>query len=105
MGNFTKFSDWEKSKYSSVQEDAVKQEKNSSEESAELLAQIADLVAQRKAHIKNKEDFEAQILEIDIKILKLEVEKNELKEKRKQLTGAKEIADNRRKEGKTHEQE
>lgn len=104
MGQFTKFSDWEKQKYSGLQEE-TEQEPNTSEESAELLAQIADLVAQRKAHIKNKEDFEAQILEIDIKILKLEVEKNELKEKRKQLTGAKEIADKRRTEGKSHGKE
>ena len=105
MAQFTKFSDWEKQKYSNLQEEDGEQEQNPSEESAELLAQIADLVAQRKAHIKNKEDFAAQILEIDIKILKLEVEKNELKEKRKQLTGAKEIAETRRKEGKSHGKE
>ena len=53
---------------------------------------------------KNSEDFEAQILEIEIKILKLEVEQNELQEKKKQLVGAKDISSKRRIEGKTNEQ-
>ena len=95
MGKFTKFDEWEKSK-NPVQEE----ETQTSEANAELLAQIADLVAKRKTHIKNKDDFEVQILDIDIKFLKAELEINELKEKRKQLTGAKEISLNRRREGK-----
>jgi hypothetical protein len=100
MGKFTKFSDWEKTKYSSLEED-----KNgaTTPENAELLAQIGDLVAKRKAHIKSKDDFEAQILDIDIKLLKLDVEKNDLIEKRKHLTGAKQIAATRRVEGKRND--
>jgi hypothetical protein len=98
----TKFSDWEKMKYS-ANEEAEAQE-DTSGANAELLAQIADLTNKRKTHIKNKEDFEAQILEIDIKLLKLEVDKNNLKEKRKQLAGASEIAKNKRTEGKNYEQ-
>ena len=101
MGKFTKFSDWEKSKYSTVKEE--EQEKATTPENAELLAQIGDLVAKRKAHIKSKDDFEAQILDIDIKLLKLDVEKNDLIEKRKHLTGAKEIAATRRVEGKRND--
>lgn len=101
MGNFIKFTDWEKSKYPMQEEQ--QEHTGSSEVNAEILAQIADLVAQRKSHIKNKEDFEAQILEIDIKILKAQLEINELKEKRKQIAGAKDIASNRRREGKNKE--
>lgn len=101
MKTITKFKDWENTKYS-VKEEA---EEAPSQKNAELLATLADLVAQRKIHIKNKEDFEAQILEIDIKLVKIEIEKNELQEKRKQLTGAKEIASVRRKEGKRNDVE
>lgn len=101
MGKFTKFSDWEKTKYTAVQEDG--QGEATTIENAELLAQIGDLVARRKAHIKSKDDFEAQILDIDIKLLKLDVEKNDLIEKRKHLTGAKEIAATRRVEGKRND--
>jgi len=95
----TRFSDWEKMKYSANEEANA----DTSGANAELLAQIADLTNQRKAHIKNKQDFEAQILEIDIKLLKLEVDKNNLKEKRKQLAGASEIAKQKRTEGKNYE--
>lgn len=99
MKQITKFKDWENTKYSVKEE----QEKPATENNAELLATLADLVAKRKVHIKNKEDFEAQILDIDIKLTKIEIEKNELQEKRKQLTGAKEIASIRRKEGKRND--
>jgi hypothetical protein len=97
----TRFSDWEKTKYSANEKENAS---NTSEANAELLAEIADLTNQRKSHIKNKEDFKAQILEIDIKLLKLEVEKNNLKDKRKQLAGAEEISKQKRTEGKNYEQ-
>jgi hypothetical protein len=100
MGQFTKFSDWEKTKYSANEEN---DQKATTQENAELLAQIGDLVARRKDHIKRKDDFEAQILDIDIKLLRLDVEKNDLIEKRKHLSGAKEIAATRRVEGKRND--
>jgi|LakMenE01Jun11ns_1017448.scaffolds.fasta_scaffold8475804_1 hypothetical protein len=100
MGKFTKFSDWEKTKYSANEEN---EQKATTQENAELLAQIGDLVARRKDHIKRKDDFEAQILDIDIKLLRLDVEKNDLIEKRKHLSGAKEIAATRRVEGKRND--
>jgi len=102
MEKFVKFKDWESSKQAAIKEEAGGEP--TSQSNAELLAQIADLTAQRKAHVKNSQDFEAQILEIEIKILKLEVDQNELKEKKKQLVGAKDIAAKRRTEGKTNEQ-
>ena len=98
MGQFTKFSVWEKSKYSQSEE----QEAAASPGNAELIAKIADLVSERKTHIKNKDDFQAQILEIEIKILKNELTNNELKEKRKHLMEAKALAESRRKEGRTN---
>lgn len=102
MGNFVKFNEWEKTKYTSVEEDKNSPD-TTSEEVAELLAQISELTAERKTHIKNKNDFEAQIIDIDIKILKCQVEQCELKEKRKQLAGAKDISDKRKREGKNHD--
>ena len=76
MEKFVKFKDWESSKQNAVTEE--QEGEPTSQSNAELLAQIADLTAKRKAHVKNSEDFEAQILEIEIKILKLEVDQNEL---------------------------
>ena len=99
MGQFTKFSEWEKSKYSANEEEG---QDAKSPGNAELIAKISDLVAERKAHIKNKEDFQAQILELDIKILKNELENRELAEKRKHLNDAKSLAENRRKEGRNN---
>jgi len=99
MEKFTKFSEWEQAKYKAVQEEEKPTE---SEANATLLAEIADLTAKRKHYVKYKEDFKAQILDIDIKLLKLEVEKNNLKEKRRQLEGAEKIADEKRKEGKSN---
>jgi len=100
MGKFTRFSDWEKNKYS-VTEDS--DDAGSTEDGSKLLAKIADLVAKRKAHIKNKEDFEAQILEIEIKLLKLDLEKLDLTAKKEQLVGAKDIASKQRTEGKSYD--
>lgn len=100
MGKFTKFSDWEHAKYKSVKEEEKPTE---SEATAELLAQIADLVSQRKKILKTGDDFKAQMLDIDIKLLKLEVDKNNLKEKRRQLEGASKITDERAKEAKSNE--
>ncbi len=101
MNKFTKFAEWETTKYSSLKEEEA-EKPTESEATAELLAQIAELVAKRKTYVKYKEDFKAQILDIDIKLLKLEVEKNNLKERRRQLEGASKITDERGKEGKTN---
>jgi hypothetical protein len=98
MGQFTKFSEWEKTKYSQNE----RQDVEAAPGNAEIMAKIADLVSERKAHIKNKDDFQAQILEIEIKILKNELMNNELKEKRKHLMEAKALAESRRKEGRTN---
>jgi hypothetical protein len=101
MEKFTKFTDWEANKYKSVTEDAI-EKPTESESNATLLAQISELVAKRKKYVKYKEDFKAQILDIDIKLLKLEVDKNNLREQRRQLEGASKINDERSKEAKTN---
>jgi hypothetical protein len=95
-----KFSEFEKQRNASLQEDAGN---TATGETSELLAQIADLSSQRKLHIKNKESFKAQILEIEIKLRKLEVERIELMQRKLELEGAEEISKNRRKEGKGYE--
>jgi hypothetical protein len=96
----TKFSDWESRKFRANEEEkeAARAKVDSN---AKLLAEIADLEGKRKGHLKNKQDFEARILEVDIKLLKLEVEKNNLNDTREQLVAAHEISKSSRKEGKT----
>ena len=76
------------------------EEKTLTDESAEIMAQLADLTSKRKTHIKNSDDFEAQVLEMDIKLLKLELEKIDIRGKRDQIVHAKKLAEARRKEGK-----
>ena len=77
---FTKFSEWESQKYSKkIEEDASKVSKDSkTPENAALIAQLADVVKSRKEAIRNKDDFEAQILEIESKLIKLDIDKNDL---------------------------
>jgi uncharacterized membrane protein YdbT with pleckstrin-like domain len=105
MTNFIKFSDWETNKYARpVQEDSDKSKEVESENSV-LLANLADLVKARKQAIRDKDDFTAQILEIDIKLVKIEIERNDLTKKKNDLVQAQKIAEVSRKEGKTNVKE
>jgi len=104
MEKFRKFSDWETNRFSANEEEQAAAS-SKVESNAKLLAQIADLEAKRKHHVKYKQDFEARILEVDIKLLKIEVEKNNLNDTREQLVAAHEISKTSRKEGKSYEQD
>ena len=109
--SFIKFKDWENAKHNSVEEDAsgefidkeTASDKNT--ENAALIAQLNDVIMQRKQAIRDKHDYTAQILEIDAKLLKLAIEKNDLTKKKNDLEAAKEIAMINRKEGKTNVKE
>jgi len=103
MEKFVKFSDWESKKYNSVKEDAKEVAK--SPVNAELIANLADVSKQRKQAIRDKNDFQAQILEIESKLIKLEIEKNHLTQQKSDLIAAQQIASTSRKEGKTNVKE
>ena len=76
MENYIKFSDWEANKFKAktVEEDAKKEVAQIAAEpsaNAALIAQLADIEKARKEAIRNKNSFEAQILEIDRKSTRL----------------------------------
>jgi hypothetical protein len=103
MKKFSRFSDWESQKYQANEESEP--QKSSVDSNAKLLAEIADLEVERKSCIKNARDFEARILEIDIKLLRMEVDKNNMLVAREQLLAASQIAKGTRKEGRNYEQD
>ena len=102
METFIGFSDWEKTKYSQ-NEEAEKTSSDSS--SAQLIAELEDLSARRKKAVRNKDTYEAQILELDIRLKKLEIERGEISRKKKDLSEARDIAKKNNTEGKSHDQE
>lgn len=108
MENYIKFSDWEAKKYqsASVQEDA-EEKKITAEPSANagLIAQLADVEKARKDAVRNKENFQSQILDIEAKLIKLEIERNDLTKKKLDLEHARTIALTTSKEGKTNVKE
>lgn len=111
MEKFIKFSDWENKRFSSkVEEDSTKQPsdvttKEQSSGNAELIAQLAHVTRERKEAIRNKEDFQAQILDIEMKLIKLEIERNDLVKKKTDLESARQLSLTTNKEGKTNVKE
>ena len=102
-----RFSDWEAKKYdAAVKEDAI-ETKAAAEPSANagLIAQLADVEKARKEAVRNKESFQSQILDIEGKLIKLEIERNDLTKKKQDLEHAKTIALTTSKEGKTNVKE
>jgi hypothetical protein len=109
MEKFTKFADWESRKYiRKVEEDSTnttKEPEQKNQENSALIAQLADVVKARKEAIRNKDDFEAQILEIESKLIKLDIERNDLVIKKADLVSARDISATERKEAKTNVKE
>jgi hypothetical protein len=89
-----------------VKEDA-EEIKTAAEPSANaaLIAQLADIEKARKEAVRNKESFQSQILEIESKLIKIEIERNDLTKKKQDLEHAKTIALTTSKEGKTNVKE
>lgn len=101
MSNYIKFGEWKKTRYEkneSVKE--VTQEKSS----ALLIAELEELEDLRKKAIRNKETYDAKLLELDIRLKKLEIEKTDILKKQKDLSEAKEIAKKTKLEAKSHDQ-
>jgi hypothetical protein len=102
MKKFIGFSDWEKSKY--VKNEEV-EKKESETSSAQLIAELEELSVRRKKAVRDKDAYEAQILELDIRLKKLEIERSEIIRKQKDLSEARDIAKKNNTEGKSHDQE
>jgi len=102
MKTFEKFKDWESKKYV-VAEDKKEEKKDPS--TAELISELEDLSARKKKAVKEQDSYESQILEIEIKLKKLEIERSELLKKQKDLSEARDIAKKKNIEGRSHDQE
>jgi hypothetical protein len=88
------FKDWETNRSSEnnkkVEEDKLVSSNGKS--NAEILAEITTLREKKGVAAKNKSSYDHQIFELDIKLLELELEKNRLNAKKKELSEASEIA-------------
>jgi hypothetical protein len=88
------FKDWESQKSSKatakVEEDKLVSSGGKS--NAEILAEITSLKEKKGLAAKNKSSYDHQIHELDIKLLELELEKNRINSKKKELSEAAEIA-------------
>lgn len=102
-----RFSDWEAKKYDAAVKEDAEEIKTAAEPSANaaLIAQLADIEKARKEAVRNKESFQSQILEIESKLIKIEIERNDLTKKKQDLEHAKTIALTTSKEGKTNVKE
>lgn len=106
MEKFVKFSDWESKKYKPVEEESANSAgEQKPVENAALIAQLNDVVKNRKQAIRDKDDFQAQILEIEAKLIKIDIERNDLVKKKADLEAARQISTTERKEGKTNVKE
>lgn len=104
MNKFVKFTDWEKTKYS-VAEDKEKEVEAAEPSSAQLIAELEELTSKRKKAIREKDSYESQILELEIKLKKLEIERSDILKKQKDLSEARDIAKKKNIEGRSHDQE
>lgn len=100
---FEKFSDWEKKKFEA--KGGKENPDNTEVSSPQLIAELEDLQGKKKKALTEKDGYEAQILEISIKLKKLEIERNNLLKKQKDLSEARDIAKKIKLEGKSHDQE
>lgn len=96
MNTHTTFKDWE-AKRSAEQSESTevdgKAVTNTKEKSnAELLAEITSLREKKGIAAKNKSSYEHQLHELDIKLLELELERNRIVSKKREISEASEIA-------------
>jgi hypothetical protein len=100
MKKMIKFNEWEQVKLGSFKEVTETDAGTDDTAIADLIARLDELTMARKRLIKNANNIEAQILEVDIKLIKLEMEKHDLENKKKQLQKAQDISKERNVEGK-----
>jgi len=106
--NFVKFADWESNKYKPVEEDAPTSTDATPVEtksSAELHAQLANLSNIRRDSVRVKDDIKTQIIDLEIRLIKLDIEKNDILRKKAELESAHSINKKNSTEGKTNVKE
>lgn len=96
MARFTNFKDWKNNIQSSITEDQEKVEAPKVPGNAELLALIEELGEKRNEASRANDGIGRQIHDLDIRVAKLEMQKNELLAKKKELEEAKTISEVRK---------
>jgi hypothetical protein len=105
--NFVKFADWESKKYKSVEEDAPNSSATSVQDgsNAALHARLADLSNVRRDSVRVKDDIKTQIIDLEIRLIKIDIEKNDILKKKADLESAYSINKKNSTEGKTNVKE
>ena len=95
MKKMIKFNEWEQVKLGSFKEVTETDAGTDDTVIADLIARLDELTMARKRLINNANNIEAQILEVDIRLINLEMEKHDLENKKKQLQKAQDISKER----------
>jgi len=96
MSRFTNFKSWKTDQQKAVKEEDTQQPKKVEAEvagNAELLALIEELSDKRNLASRANDGIGRQIYDLDIRVAKLEMQKNELLSKKKDLENAKSLAE------------
>lgn len=102
---FVRFSDWESKRFQKVEEDNGTPAKSEAPGNAELHAKLADITKARRESVRGKDDIKTQILDIETKLIRLDIEKNDLLKRKADLQSAYEITSKTQLEGKTNVKE
>jgi len=99
MQKFDNFKSWKNQRNAQITEDSNKDSGNKETGTpevpgnSELLALIEDLAEKRNAASRANDGLGRQIYDLDIRVAKLEMQKNELLVKKKELEGARSISE------------
>lgn len=99
MSRFTNFKSWKTNQQKAVKEEDIQQpEKGGSQlpGNAELLALIEELSDKRNSASRANDGIGRQIYDLDIRVAKLEMQKNELLSKKRDLENAKSLAETKK---------
>jgi hypothetical protein len=94
MAKFNTFKDWKENRGSLGEK--KEEEAKTAPGNSELLALIEDLDAKRNEASRSNDGLGRQMYDIDIRVAKLEMQKNELLAKKKELQEAKNISEKKK---------
>lgn len=98
MARFNTFKDWKEGKSLKTEK---KEELKEAPGNAELLTLIEELDEKRNKASRENDGLGRQMYDIDIRVAKLEMQKNELLAKRKELEEAKNISEKKKRIGRS----
>jgi hypothetical protein len=102
MSRFANFKDWKTGKKVQVSEEETIKNEEQIQPNSELLALIEDLEKKRNEASRANDGIGRQIHDLDIRIAKLEMQKNEMIAKKKELEEAKTISETRKRVPRTN---